>query len=185
MLEAWTRTVVRFRWLVVAFWIAVIAAGFVASLGLNRLLENTFTVPGTDSERARTILQRHFGDRSDGEFLVVFRVPRRTTGDELLPAMRRGAAVVPTGRAGPLRRAGDVVYGSITTTLNLAKAKGYTDALLRALRPPPGMRAYVSGQAAIQHDLDPIFTQDLRKGESIALPIALLVLLLVFGISRS
>ena len=41
----------------------------------------------------------------------------------------------------------------------------------------------MTGAAAIQHDLDPIFNQDLRKGESIALPIALLVLLLVFGLS--
>src|SRR5204863_6434274 len=35
----------------------------------------------------------------------------------------------------------------------------------------------------IQHDLDPIFNRDLTKGESIALPIALLVLLAVFGLS--
>jgi RND superfamily putative drug exporter len=47
------------------------------------------------------------------------------------------------------------------------------------------VRAYVSGQAAIQHDLDPIFSQDLKKGESIALPIALLVLLAVFGLSAA
>jgi hypothetical protein len=41
----------------------------------------------------------------------------------------------------------------------------------------------VTGQAAIQHDLDPVFSADLKKGESIALPIALLVLLAVFGLS--
>jgi RND superfamily putative drug exporter len=75
------------------------------------------------------------------------------------------------------------VYGSILTRLNLADAKGYTDDILHALKPPPGVRGYVSGQAAIQHDLDPIFSRDLAKGESIALPIALLVLLGVFGLS--
>jgi uncharacterized membrane protein YdfJ with MMPL/SSD domain len=95
----------------------------------------------------------------------------------------RGASAVRSGRAGPLRRADDVVYGSITSRLKLADAKGYTDDVLHALRPPPGARAYVTGQAAIQHDLDPIFSKDLRKGESIALPIALLVLVVVFGIS--
>ena len=45
------------------------------------------------------------------------------------------------------------------------------------------MQAYVTGAPAIQNDLDPIFSKDLQKGESIALPIALLVLLLVFGLS--
>ena len=38
--------------------------------------------------------------------------------------------------------------------------------------------------APIQHDLDPIFQRDLRQGEFLfALPIALLVLLAVFGLS--
>ena len=41
----------------------------------------------------------------------------------------------------------------------------------------------MTGAAAIQHDLDPIFNSDLARGESIALPIALLVLLAVFGLS--
>jgi RND superfamily putative drug exporter len=101
----------------------------------------------------------------------------------------RGAHAVPHSRPGPLRAAplpgtsDSIVYGSVATTMTLAQAKGYTDAILRALRPPPGVAGYVSGQVAIQHDLDPIFRQDLRKGESIALPIALVVLLLVFGIS--
>jgi uncharacterized membrane protein YdfJ with MMPL/SSD domain len=179
----WTRLVLRFRWPIVAFWLAVIAAGFLASLHLSPLLSNTFTVPGTDSERARTILQHEFGDRSDGEFLIVFRAPRTTTVAELLPSLRRAARVVPTGQVGTVRRAGNVVYGSVVSTLQLADAKGYTDEVLDALRPPAGVRAYVSGQAAIQHDLDPIFSADLRKGEGIALPIAFVVLLLVFGLS--
>jgi RND superfamily putative drug exporter len=41
----------------------------------------------------------------------------------------------------------------------------------------------VSGQPAIEHDLDPILSRDLAKGESIAVPIALVVLLAVFGLS--
>ncbi len=183
MLGGWTRVVLRFRWAVLALWLVVLVAGFLASTRLSPLLSNTFTVPGTDSERARTILQDHFGDRSDGEFLVVFRVRPGAQAHQLAAALRRGANVVPGGRAGPLRRAGDVVYGSITSRLRLSEAKGYTDDVLHALRAPPGVRAYVSGQAAIQHDLDPIFSRDLRKGETIALPIAFVVLLLVFGIS--
>ncbi len=41
----------------------------------------------------------------------------------------------------------------------------------------------MTGQPAIQHDLDPILAADLRRGEAIALPIALIVLLVVFGFS--
>src|SRR5205085_3914819 len=66
---------------------------------------------------------------------------------------------------------------------NLADAKGYTEDIRRRLVTPPGVDGYVSGQPAIEGDLDPIFSSDLKKGESIAVPIALLVLLAVFGLS--
>jgi RND superfamily putative drug exporter len=40
---------------------------------------------------------------------------------------------------------------------------------------------YVTGQAAIEHDLDPVFADDLTRGELIAVPIALLILVFTFG----
>src|ERR687887_141428 len=183
----WTRFVLRFRWPILAGWLVVLLAGGFATSRLTPLLSNTFTVPGTDSERARTILQDHFGDRSDGEFLVVYKIRKGAAGgvrQRLDRSIHDGARAVPGGKATALRDApGGVVYGSILSSLNLAKAKGYTDDILHRLRPPPGVAAYVSGQAAIQHDLDPIFSRDLKKGESIAIPIALVVLLAVFGLS--
>src|SRR5436190_65155 len=182
----WTRVVLRFRWPILAAWLAILLAGGVATAKLSPLLSNTFTVPGTDSERARTILQDHFGDRSDGEFLIIYRVRNGTAGARLKleRSIRQAARAVPSGQATALREAkSGVVYGSILTTLKLAKAKGYTDDIRQALHAPPGVDAYVSGQPAIQADLDPIFSHDLARGESIALPIALAVLLAVFGLS--
>ena len=70
----------RFRWPVLAFWLAVVGAGGYASSRLSPLLSNTFTVPGTDSERVRTILQHRFRDRSDGEFLIVYKLRGGTSG---------------------------------------------------------------------------------------------------------
>ena len=185
-MAGWTRVVLRFRWPILAVWLVILLAGGLATAKLSPLLSNTFTVPGTDSERARTILQDHFGDRSDGEFLVIYKVRNGTAGARLKleRSIRQAARAVPSGQATALRDAKDsVVYGSILTTLNLAKAKGYTDDIRSALRAPPGVAAYVSGQPAIQSDLDPIFSRDLARGESIALPIALAVLLAVFGLS--
>jgi uncharacterized membrane protein YdfJ with MMPL/SSD domain len=182
----WTRFVLRLRWPVLAFWLIFLLAGGYASTRLSPLLQNTFTVPGTDSERARNILEQHFGDRSDGEFLVIYKVSNENAEIrlQLTRSIRAGARAVPTGTATVLQDApGGVVYGNILTRLNLAKAKRYTDDILNHLRAAPGVEAYVSGQPAIAHDLDPIFSKDLRKGESIALPIALAVLLAVFGLS--
>src|SRR3954466_14601411 len=124
----WTRVVLRFRWPILASWLVILLAGGIATAKLAPLLSNTFTVPGTDSERARTILQQHFGDRSDGEFLVVYRTPSRPSRAELgalQAGLVRAALVVPNGRAGPIVRGTDRVwYGSVTSTLPLAKAKG-------------------------------------------------------------
>src|SRR5262249_7266230 len=169
-MERWTRTVLRFRWLVLVFWACVVVAGGYASTHLSSLLSNVFTVPGTDSERVRTVLQNHFGDRSDGSFTVLFQV-RDSSAPPLIASLQRrvdeAAQVVPTARGTELRAGGPhVVYGDVVSTLRLADAKGYTDTLLRAVGHPAGTTAtYVTGAAAIQHDLDPIFSQDLTKGE--------------------
>jgi RND superfamily putative drug exporter len=172
---------------VIVLWVLVFLLGGVASLKIAPLLSNTFSVPGTDSERARMILQRHFNQRPDGAFTFVFRVDRVTAAAvaRAQKALVAGAAEVRTGRPGTAVAAGThVIFGDITSELNLADAKKPTDALLRVAKSvgPPG-DAYVTGAGPIQHDLDPIFSADLRKGESIALPIALLVLLAVFGLS--
>jgi RND superfamily putative drug exporter len=189
-MERWTRLMLRYRWVVVAAWLVVLVGGGWSATKLSALLSNTFTMPGTDSERARTILKEHYGDRSDGAFTIVFSVPDSRDPQQRLLLQRRMAAaaeLVPSGRAQPLVPGGShVLYGDITSTLDLAKAKGYTDDILRRLPQGGGVRSYVTGQAAIQHDLDPIFDEDLRKGEfQIAIPIALLVLLVVFGLSWS
>src|SRR5262245_9973332 len=186
----WTRFVLRHRVAVVVLWAVVLVLGGWATARLSPLLSNTFTVPGTDSDRVRTTLEEHFGDRPDGSFTVVFEVP--DSRDPALVArlqrvVDRAATSVPTGRATKLLVAGPhVVYGDVVSTLDLAEAKGESDGLLAAIGQPPGVeRAYVTGAASIQRELDPIFNEDLRKGESIAIPIALLVLLLVFGLSAS
>ena len=175
------------RW-VVGFWIAVLASGGFASSKISPLLSNSFNVPGTDSERARIILERNFGNRPDGTFTVIFQVAN--AGDQVLVARlqtltNRAAHTVPTGTPTTLVTSGrHLVYGYIESRLDLAQAKRATAPLVSAVGSPAGVEhAYVSGAGPIQHDLDPIFSADLKRGEGIAIPIALLVLFAVFGLS--
>jgi RND superfamily putative drug exporter len=185
--ERWTRLVLRRRWWIVGAWAVVLVVGGALSSNLSSLLSNEFTVPGTDSERARSLLEERFGQRDDGSFLVVARVADSSDAavrSALRAGLARGAAVVPGGRAQPLQAAGrTVLFASIASPLELTEAKARTEAVREALGEPPGADVYVSGTPAIQADLDPIFEEDLLKGEAIALPIALAVLLAVFGLS--
>ncbi|MDX6508376.1 MAG: putative drug exporter of the superfamily, partial [Gaiellaceae bacterium] len=186
-MERWTRFVLRHRAWTLGVWGVVLVAGVVANTGLSKLLSNEFSVPGTDSERARAILKQDFGQRDDGTYLVVFKVPNakdQAVRQALEAKLRAAAAVVPGGKAEALQPAGrDVLFGNVTSPLALTQAKNYTERVRSAIGQPPGAKAYVTGQAAIQTDLDPIFKSDLAKGEAIALPIALLVLIAVFGVS--
>jgi RND superfamily putative drug exporter len=186
-MERWTRFVLRHRAWTLGVWGVVLVAGVIANTGLSKLLSNEFSVPGTDSERARAILKQDFGQRDDGTYLVVFKVPNakdQSVRQALEAKLRAAAAVVPGGKAEALQPAGqDVLFGNVTSPLALTQAKNYTQKVRDAIGQPLGAKAYVTGQAAIQTDLDPIFKSDLAKGEAIALPIALLVLIAVFGVS--
>ena len=72
-MERWTRNMIRYRWAVVAVWAAVFVVSAAAMSGLSDLLTNRFTLPGTDTHRAETILEDHFGQKTTGSFTIVVR----------------------------------------------------------------------------------------------------------------
>ena len=71
---------------------------------------------------------------------------------------------------------------AIVSKLQTADAKVHVAAMRRAAGEIPGSTTYLTGQAAIEHDLDPVQNHDLLVGELfIAIPIAMLILIYVFG----
>ncbi len=176
---------IRWRWAVVVAWVAVLVGSLAAMQGIGDLLTNRFTLPGTDTRRAEQILQDTFDQRSAGSFIVVARAEGAI--EALLPRLedagRRAAAAVPTGTYVAVTPvSGDVASITIASNLEPADAKGYTDDLRRALGEVGGATLSVTGQAAIEHDLEPIQEEDLQRGEFlIAIPIALVILIAVFG----
>ncbi|HEY6960615.1 MAG TPA: MMPL family transporter [Gaiellaceae bacterium] len=178
----WARLVLRFRAAVLAFWALLLVAGALAWPRLTPLLTNSFDVPGTDSERARQLLESDFGQRPDGTFTVVFPVrhpSNAATRDRLRRRVAAAARAIPQATVGDTQLGGGIVFMDVATPLDLQHAKRATALLRRRLDGSP--HAYVTGQPAIQHDLDPIFSSDLHRGEAVALPLTLLVLLFVFG----
>jgi RND superfamily putative drug exporter len=177
----WTRFVLRHRVTVVGCWGAVLVLGAVASTRLAPLLSNSFDVPGSESEQARQLLATRFGERPDGTFTVVFRTSRvgQAERERLRRRVAAAATAVPRSRLGAVHTEPGIVFLDVATPYDLQHAKGYTALLRTRLAGSP--RAYVTGQPAIQHDLDPVFAHDLHRGEAIAVPLTLLVLLFVFG----
>jgi RND superfamily putative drug exporter len=186
VLERWTAAVVRLRVVVLACWLVVLGAGALAATQLSSLLSTSFAVPGTESERAQALLLEHFGERPDGTFVVVFPVAHPSDPQTRRRVERRldaAARVVPTGTPRELRSGGGVLYGEIVTRLDLNDAKDSTERLRAVLAETGAPRGLVTGQPAIQHDLEPVLASDLRRGEALALPVALAVLVVLFGLS--
>ena len=183
----WTRLVIRFRWLVVAAWLVVFGVSGIAAAGLSDLLTNRFTLPGTDTAKVDSILEDEFGQKSTGSFFLVVEGTEAGSAETLLPqvedAARRAAGELPTSEVAGVQSVSDrIVTATIVSNLEPAEAKGHTDEMRAAAGEIPGAAVYVSGQAAIEHDLDPVFNEDLKHGELyIAIPIAVLILLFVFG----
>ena len=118
MLERWTRTVLRFRVAVALSWLVIVVVGAWSSSQLAPLLSNSFAVPGTDAERADSLLADGFGEHPNGIFTVVFRVPRPSEPglrDRLRRRVERAAAVVPTARVGLVGTGGGVVFVEVET----------------------------------------------------------------------
>ncbi len=184
MPERWTRLVLRFREPVLVFWACVLVFGVVVSQRLTHLLANSIDVPGTDSEQAGTLLANDFGAQPEGTFTVVFHVKHpsdRALQNRLRLRITRAAASLPDAVVGATRTGGGIVFADVATSLDLQHAKRLTTRLREGLAGSPP--AYVTGEPAIQRDLDPILASDLRRGEELALPLALVLLVAVFGIS--
>jgi RND superfamily putative drug exporter len=186
-MAAWTRTIARNRRKVVAAWaVLFVVAGWAAS-GLSDLLSNRFSVPGSDAEEGLNVLKKNFGERSDGAFTLVLKAENGDVRDPAFQraaalAARRGAAQLKNGKAGPVVPASrDVAFVQITTSLENEDASLRTKAVRRAIDHPPGVKTWLTGFPALNEDTKPLFAEDLQRGEIIAIPIALAVMVFMFG----
>jgi uncharacterized membrane protein YdfJ with MMPL/SSD domain len=182
-MRALTKVVIRHRAVVLAIWLVLFALGGLAASNLSSLLSNQFSVPGSESQRGLDILRDKFHQRSDGAFTLVV----QASGGALSPltvqaAAQRAASQLTNGKPGPVQRAApDVLYAQINTSLQNAKASDRTEAVRSAIGRIPGAQVYLTGFPALNHDEQPLYSQDLARGELITLPVVVLVLGFMFA----
>jgi uncharacterized membrane protein YdfJ with MMPL/SSD domain len=179
----WTDFVLAHRGRILLAWLVVFVLGGLGSANLGGLLSNRFSVPGSESEKGLNLLKDRMNDRSDGAFtLVATGVDSPAEHAAVVAAAQRGAGAVDGGKAGPLLPAAQgVVYAQISTPLENQDASKITPDVRSAIGDVGGVETYLSGYPAINHDTEDIFNEDLARGESIAVPIALLVVAFMFG----
>jgi RND superfamily putative drug exporter len=155
----------------------------------GRLDPTSLDVPGTESSRAREILRQHFGDSAP--FAILLRGPAAAIdrqGPELVRALRRDPRVTTLS---PWDR-GSVSRLRPTPTKALILADFHVDVrtavnhtvprlneiLEREIRPP--VRATQTGFATLSRAIQDDNLAASERGELIALPFLLVILLLVF-----
>jgi RND superfamily putative drug exporter len=185
VLERWTRAVVRWRVVVIACWVAIVLLGALSAFKLPDLLTTSLTVPGTSSAQANQILADHFGENIEGSFTVILHQTKPNSAELVILNREFVAATrsVPTGHASKLTLTEGILYGTVTSSLNLARASSFTNPLRQALSDAGLHGTLVTGAPALQHDITPVLTTDLHHGELLAVLVALLVLILVLGLS--
>jgi putative drug exporter of the RND superfamily len=175
--------------------VLAVAALILAALGIigfsveNRLDPTTLDIPGTDSSRANQLVSEHFGDSAP--FVILLRGPAAAIdrqGPELIRALRRDPKVTTLSpwdrgnvsqlRPGP-RRAVVLAdfHVDVKTAVNdtVDQVEGILEEQIHA-----PVRVTQTGYASVSRAIQDESISSSEKGELIALPFLLLVLLLVF-----
>jgi RND superfamily putative drug exporter len=180
----WTRYVIAHRKRVLVAWLLMVVVAGAASAGLGGLLSNRFSIPGSEAEKGFEILRDRFGQQGQGYTLVVAKEPgvsKAAVVRATQSAADRGAKAV-KGSSGQIQAIGpNLLIAEINTPLEYKKASDATAEVRQATGHVRGVRFLLTGAPAIDHDTQPLYSKDLTRGESIAIPIALVVLAFMLG----
>ena len=181
----WTKTIIKHRFSVVTIWLLLIVIGGFAATNLNQHLTTSLTVPNSESAKAQEILLTNFGENLEGSFTIFYKFKQASDPEiaEFKLKISEAVAEIPTARITQIRAISGVLFASVTTNYSLIEAAKYTDELRQSLVKQGLSEAMVTGPPAINSDVSPVLDQDLRRGQLIAITLALLFLLLVLGLS--
>ncbi len=199
MLERWGRFVHRRRWAVLGASLAMLALSGVL-LGQGGDLGNPDTIPSTESGRASQLLSselpRPTGAPTGASFTLVFRSETLAVADaayrqaviDALAPLRGDARVTsirtyydaPTPQSGLLSRDGHGMLAFVQLKDPRSVAEAYFEDLRSVVR-SDNLAVLATGGLPINRDFDVILDRDLQRAEIVSLPVALILMLIVFG----
>lgn len=196
MFAALGRSAYRHRKLIVVLWTAAFVAGLVATLDVaGRLSGGGFTNPSSPSQQGQRLMQERLGF-GPASLTLVFssdtlsaRSPtfRRKVEEALsgiedagLKGLIGVRTVWSTGDASFYSRDGRATFAVFEFDATSEDVQAQIPALRRALR-PTGLTTRLTGDPAVYAELEERSWADLRAAESYTIPIAILVLVLIFG----
>ena len=196
MFAALGRFVYRRRRVIVLAWAVAFVAGLVATSHLpGELKGGGFTNPATPSQQAQKAMQERLGF-GPAQLTIVFASPSldargpafQARVKAALAGLDRGAfprllgvqTAASTGDAGLISKDGHATFAVLSFDASAEQVQRMIPAV-RAGLAPTGLTTYLTGDPAVYADIAQISAEDLRTAEMYALPIAIIVLVLIFG----
>ena len=182
------------RWLPFAGLAVVIGLNVWAATAGGRLSQGGWQVPGSEAVRAEELFTDRFGETAT-TLIVIFTDP---DGDAASTDFQRRVdeAVAPladepivdeiltyadVGDPSFVSRRGDKTFAVIRLNEDVEAAVDDSEHLASLVDVPPGVETTVTGIPIVQHEFNLAVEEDLVRAELISLPIAMLILLAVFG----
>ena len=182
------------RWLPIIGLAVLIGTNVAAATSGGTLIQGGWVIDGSEEQRAAARIADRFGDEAT-TMLVVYRAPdgnaaspefqasveaslARVVDD---PAVTRIQTYASTGFPALLSRDGSTTLAVVY--LDKAIEESVTDAgrLAEEVERPEGVEMWVTGIPQVYHEFNAKIESDLFQAEAISLPLALLILLAVFG----
>ena len=193
MFSAIARLGIRFRWAVVAVWLVLVIASVPFALNAQDPLKvGGFTSDDTEASRARAVVEEQLG-YSPSNLIVIYESDTLAATDpeflDQVDASLAGVAqlpfvedvIAPSLDASLVSDSGEVAYAVVGLDVPPEVAQRDVPEFEEALVPQPDLEYLVAGGPAFYADIETASQRDLRRAEVIALPIALIALLIVFG----
>ena len=182
------------RWLPLIGLAMVIGTNVWAASSGGTLIQGGWVIDGSEEQKAATVLAERFGSEAT-TMLVVYRDPAGEAASPDFQAKVQAslATVVDDPAVTKVQ-----TYGSTQAPALLSTDRAYTMAvvylakgveeavddagrLAGEVKPPAGVQTWITGVAQVYHEFNAKIESDLFMAEAISLPIALLILLAVFG----
>lgn len=196
MFAAVGRFAYRRRKAVLAVWALAFVAGLAGSVGLPGMLKGGgFTRPESPSQQAQEVMRERLGV-GPTHLTIVFASDEldargrafRAAQDEVLerltpealPGLIQVETAATTGSSAMVSRDGRAALAVLSFDSRLEPVQDQIPRI-RTLVRSDALRTYVTGEAAVYRDVEEVSARDLRTAESYTLPVAVLVLLLIFG----
>jgi len=196
MFAALGRLAYRRRWWVLAVWAATVVAALTASTRLSgEFKSSAFVDPGAPSQKALMLMQERlhngmsrvtivFGsdtlEARSAEFQAAQAAALAGYTEQAFPELNSVQTYASTVDDRFISKDGHESLVWLVFDLPVDELEQRVPGIKAALRPSP-LTTHVTGEAAVIRDLEVISTDDVRRAESVLFPVALLLLLLIFG----